>query len=422
MTLFVEALSGILDTYLLYLFASGFYSQYRNRNSNRLYLLFAFYLIVISCIPISGVFRMMLVWIAIVLFLLCTYVSSVRKSLLTATAFITVSVLVDILCEYPFFFLGISRETILTQGLARCIFIIFAKLMHSLLIVILITCFGRKGLLDIPFRDLFPLATCQLVSAFICIVSLELIDKVSHFFLMLLTLSVVGILYINIVFFVYMRLIRMNYENEQRKQLAEQQLQSQISYYQQLKETIEDTRSMWHDIKKQITAVTALVQNHDTVQAANCLDEIAHSFHEVNRIVDYDHPVINAILSDALQKSRLLGIDLEMDVFVSPALSLSPLDLSVILGNTLDNAIRACDGISAGSSPKVIELKLRQKDSLLFYHISNPYDPAFSAQKQKGIHGYGLKNVAERVERNHGTIHIDQTSDQYSVEIILNLP
>lgn len=56
MTLFVEALSGILDTYPLFLFASGFYSQYRNINSHKLYLLLAFYFILISCIPMLGFF------------------------------------------------------------------------------------------------------------------------------------------------------------------------------------------------------------------------------------------------------------------------------------------------------------------------------------------------------------------------------
>lgn len=82
---------------------------------------------------------MTLAWIAIGLFLSCAYISSVRKSLFAATAFMTIDVLVDILCEYSFFFLGISEETILMQGLARCIFIIFEKLMHTLLIVIAIT-------------------------------------------------------------------------------------------------------------------------------------------------------------------------------------------------------------------------------------------------------------------------------------------
>ena len=107
--------------------------------------------------------------------------STVRKALLTSTAFITLSVLVDVICEYPFYLSGISRTVILGQGLARCIFIIFAKLINLLLILFIVTLFGKKGLLDIPFTELLPLTTCQLVSVFICIVSLELVGTVSHF-------------------------------------------------------------------------------------------------------------------------------------------------------------------------------------------------------------------------------------------------
>ena len=40
MTLLIEALSGVLDTFLLYLFASGFYSKYRSaKYKGHLYLL-----------------------------------------------------------------------------------------------------------------------------------------------------------------------------------------------------------------------------------------------------------------------------------------------------------------------------------------------------------------------------------------------
>ena len=125
---------------------------------------------------------------------------------MSATAFLTLSVLVDVICEYPFYLSGISRTAVLREGLARCIFIILAKLVNLLLIVLIVTLFGRKGLLDIPFKELFPLATCQLVSVFICIVS--------HALLLLLTLAIAGILYINIVFFVYMRSIRASYESK----------------------------------------------------------------------------------------------------------------------------------------------------------------------------------------------------------------
>lgn len=125
-------------------------------------------------------------------------------------------------------------------------------------------------------------------------------------------------------------------------------------------------------------------------------------------------------MNDALGKSSLAGITLKIDVFVSPQLALSPLVLSVILGNTLDNAIRACSGVSA-DTPKIVSLTLRQKDSILYYRISNPYDPEFSSKKREGIHGYGLKNVSSTVEQIGGTMQINQENNLYTVEIILNL-
>lgn len=421
MTLLIEALSGVLDTFLLYLFASGFYSKYRStKYKGHLYLLVGIFIIVMSCIHMPGILRIVLSWSIISVSTYAIFESTVRKALLTSTAFITLSVLVDVICEYPFYLSGISRTVILGQGLARCIFIIFAKLINLLLILFIVTLFGKKGLLDIPFKELLPLTTCQLVSVFICIVSLELVGTVSHFLLILLTLSIAGILYINIVFFVYMRSIRTNYENEQQRCLAEQQLKTQLSYYEQMKSANEQTRSLWHDIKKQLTAVTALVKDSDVSQAELYLETITKSFNSLSKIVDVDHPVINAILNDALGKSSLAGITLKIDVFVSPQLALSPLVLSVILGNTLDNAIRACSGVSA-DTPKIVSLTLRQKDSILYYRISNPYDPEFSSKKREGIHVYGLKNVSSTVEQIGGTMQINQENNLYTVEIILNL-
>ena len=187
MTLLIEALSGVLDTFLLYLFASGFYSKYRStKYKGHLYLLVGIFIIVMSCIPMPGILRILLSWSIISVSTYAIFESTVRKALLTSTAFITLSVLVDVICEYPFYLSGISRTVILGQGLARCIFIIFAKLINLLLILFIVTLFGKKGLLDIPFKELLPLTTCQLVSVFICIVSLELVGTVSHFLLILL--------------------------------------------------------------------------------------------------------------------------------------------------------------------------------------------------------------------------------------------
>ena len=167
MTLLIEALSGVLDTFLLYLFASGFYSKYRStKYKGHLYLLVGIFIIVMSCIPMPGILRILLSWSIISVSTYAIFESTVRKALLTSTAFITLSVLVDVICEYPFYLSGISRTVILGQGLARCIFIIFAKLINLLLILFIVTLFGKKGLLDIPFKELLPLTSlpaCQCI-------------------------------------------------------------------------------------------------------------------------------------------------------------------------------------------------------------------------------------------------------------------
>lgn len=145
MTLLIEALSGVLDTFLLYLFASGFYSKYRStKYKGHLYLLVGIFIIVMSCIPMPGILRILLSWSIISVSTYAIFESTVRKALLTSTAFITLSVLVDVICEYPFYLSGISRTVILGQGLARCIFIIFAKLINLLLILFIVTLFGKK--------------------------------------------------------------------------------------------------------------------------------------------------------------------------------------------------------------------------------------------------------------------------------------
>lgn len=41
MTLFIEALSGVMDTALLYLFASGFFTKYRSEKDFQSILYFA---------------------------------------------------------------------------------------------------------------------------------------------------------------------------------------------------------------------------------------------------------------------------------------------------------------------------------------------------------------------------------------------
>lgn len=166
MTLLIEALSGVTDTFLIYLFMSGFHFSYRNtKYKGHLYLILGVFITILSCMPMTGILRMLLSWCLISLSTYAIFESTIRKTLLSATAFLTLSVLVDVICEYPFYLSGISRTAVLGEGLARCIFIILVKLVNLLLIVLIVTLFGRKGLLDIPCSRWQPVSLSACLSA-----------------------------------------------------------------------------------------------------------------------------------------------------------------------------------------------------------------------------------------------------------------
>lgn len=69
------------------------------------------------------------------------------------------------------------------------------------LIISLVTVFGRKGVLKVSLREYTPLVICQIISIFVCIVFLELVAVASKVLLILMAVSVVGVLFINVVFF-----------------------------------------------------------------------------------------------------------------------------------------------------------------------------------------------------------------------------
>ena len=85
----------------------------------------------------------------------------------------------------------------------------------------------------------------------------------------------------------------------------------------------------------------------------------------------------------------------------------------------MDNAIEACDAFPAGHKPS-ISCTLRQKNHVLLYEISNPI-PQVSVKKAGDIHGYGLENVKECVNRNSGFISVKNILCLYNTKRLICL-
>lgn len=324
------------------------------------------------------------------------------------------AIIADVLCSSLFSLIGVLYQDQASEGARRIYYIAAAKLMHLIGVQIVIYIKRHKNN-EGSLLHAIPLILGQLISILICHLLFSIIQYGASS--IYVSIGIIGMLYINIVICLYIESIRTLYESKKQKEMAEHQLVIQQEYYEQVLKNQVETRALWHDIKKYLNAMKAIAS--DKASANTCMEQAEESFKKIHNVVDVGNPIVNGILEYGLSKAEYAGIKLNLDVWISQSISISPIDLFVIIGNTLDNAIEECSTHEKQSS-KVIDLILKQKNGMLYYEISNPVN-ASPLKKIGAIHGYGLKNVQKCVEKYSGTMSSEIVDNYFIVSIQLNI-
>lgn len=418
MNTFVELSNVAVETLLLCYFMNRAYAPIASDRNRRL-LLFVLYgciLALLSVFPIPAMIRGGYSLISIVLIAKFGYDSKILNGIYATLAFNLLAIVADILSIVLLNRLGIQTSQLDHGGSSRAVCIVVAKLIVLVLIQIS-TQIIRKNDSIIP-RWTIPLVVGQLFSIFAeaLLLQLSIYENISAFYIAIYSAC---LLYINLVICFYTETIKTAYNERHMRELAEQQLQIQVSYYEKEQQARDATRALWHDIKKYTNATQDLFQHGDMENAVQSLQQATTALSEIHQTVDVGNAVVNGILERALEQVQNQGISLDFDVWVSDQLPISAVDLYIIMGNTIDNAIEAFQQVPAADSP-TISLTLRQQNHTLFYAIDNPI-PAKQGKKPGDVHGYGIRNVKNCVAKYHGTTTVSKQDSVFSVQIQLPL-
>ena len=106
---------------------------------------------------------------------------------------------------------------------------------------------------------------------------------------------------------------------------------------------------------------------------------------------------------------------------VPQTLNINILDLSIIIGNTFENALEACLALPA--QHRKISFEISVHNNLLLYEMSNPYIEGGKHRLHSGhsFHGYGIQNVQSVVDKYGGTLDIKQEGGMFRITLYLNL-
>ena len=237
------------------------------------------------------------------------------------------------------------------------------------------------------------------------------------------TVSAIGLLFCSfLVLYLYERQAEQSTQLRRREQY-ERHLKSQVKHLDEILLKQEELRRVKHDMTNQLVAIQGYFHEGDIAGGEDYVASLLQNMQTPSSRFKTGNSALDALLSTKKALAESKGITVDMEVQISDQLPLEPVDVCVIFGNALDNAIEACDRLAGGD--KRIQLMLVQREGKLLCRLTNTA-PATIAQSfhatskpDKENHGFGLMNLKESLEKYDCEPTITYKDGQFSLKFVV---
>ena len=182
-------------------------------------------------------------------------------------------------------------------------------------------------------------------------------------------------------------------------------------------------RGWRHDYHNHLQALKARLDMGRSAEAREYLDVLEQDLDGIRFLAETGNVSVDAILNAKLSLVLKRGIDLHFKAAVPGCLTVSDIDLCVILGNLIDNALESCEKVEEGK--RFLRLYIGVLKQQLYFSISNATaettrQSAYLSGK-RGNHGHGLRRIDRVVEKYGGYVNRQNESGVFATEIRLPL-
>lgn len=178
-----------------------------------------------------------------------------------------------------------------------------------------------------------------------------------------------------------------------------------------------------HDLRHHMTFLQNCITENKPEQALEYIHQICNDI-DNSRVIKYcENDALNLILSSYAGQAEAAGIDLKLSVTATDFSRFQITDLCSLFANALENAIHACEKISA-SKKRYISLKVFEKNNRICMRIVNNYiqHPVFENEvpvSHEPNHGIGVKSMISVVEKYHGVYGFDAENGEFRFQASL---
>ncbi len=200
-------------------------------------------------------------------------------------------------------------------------------------------------------------------------------------------------------------------------------LQTKVQILEERYKEMLKSRKVVHDMKNHILALKNYDQEQNWGGLHEYLNELSEDMLEYNFHVWTGNHMLDMILNQKERDAQNQKTDMQIDTEVFSTLPFTDREIISLFGNLLDNALEACEQIKG--KERWIWIKIKKKNRLIYIEIANAIakkpdqnETGFiSTKKENGLHGYGMKNIRDIVEKYEGIFQYEIRKESLMIMI-----
>jgi sensor histidine kinase regulating citrate/malate metabolism len=187
------------------------------------------------------------------------------------------------------------------------------------------------------------------------------------------------------------------------------------------------TRGWRHDLKSHLQTMKAYIYLKEYDKLDHFLNELDTDLETLDHVVKTGNVAMDTVLNSKLSLARSQNIHVEAKAIIPGELRISSVDLSVIVGNLMDNAMEACMKME-DESQRILRVYIDVLKGQLYIYVMNSVNERpkrmgrlYQTTKNSREHGFGLLRIDKVVEKYHGYLDRQNEEGVFVTEVMLPL-
>lgn len=195
--------------------------------------------------------------------------------------------------------------------------------------------------------------------------------------------------------------------------------------YKVMEEKLELQKSLNHDFRNHLNCLQALVEHQNYEEVKVYLAQLNHKYSIETEQIDTHNVIINTVLNDKYNEAKETGAAITLQIGDLSKVPMEEIDIILLLSNLLNNAIEA---LKECKGNKVLRVKLELERGEFLIAIQNSFEGErkksgdfYDTTKKKDaeLHGYGLKNIRNTVEKYGGFSQFDIIEEEFHAVVMI---